>query len=267
MVKKTYTVRSQQKRNIVYCTEPLIFRFSYPFRRALIGGIIMDYENGQNRNLYQIIRKDARNCFIEVKNDSFPIGKIHLEFTAYDPNRPVGERQTNHINIYIDVAEFMSLAHFILYGNCHMKVLALKKSGGVEVNTPLYQSLGGTSVKRLATYGRSRPDGMSLSRNVKLFAGKKADYLFCAESGAGEEDAKGLIVPKYGTHPEQKVSVSLSYNHLNEIMLMTKMHYESYLAAQFYKDYQPVQYTTGKKNGKADVIENGKNSADDTQMF
>ena len=74
----------------------------------------------KERNLYQIIRKDAKNCFMEVKSDTFSIGKIHLEFTAYDMNRPEGERATNHVNIYIDVAEYMNLAHYVLYG-CHSK--------------------------------------------------------------------------------------------------------------------------------------------------
>ena len=198
----------------------------------------MDNGNMQNRNQYQIIRKDARNCFVEIKSDCFPIGKVHLEFATYDASRPAGQRQTNHINIYIDASEFLSLGHFILHGSCHARMAALKQKDSAEMNTPLYQSLGGTSATRLASSGRSRKDGKSLSRNVRLFVGKKADYLLCAECGPGEEDAKGLIVPKYGNSPEQKVSVSLSCGHLNEIMLMTKAHYEAWLGSQLYMDFQ-----------------------------
>ena len=38
----------------------------------------------EDRNQFQIIRKDARNCFVESLNDSFSIGRIHLAFSAYD---------------------------------------------------------------------------------------------------------------------------------------------------------------------------------------
>lgn len=55
----------------------------------------------EKRNQNQIIRKDARNCFVESLNDAFSIGKAHLAFATYDISRPVGQRQTNNIHIYI----------------------------------------------------------------------------------------------------------------------------------------------------------------------
>lgn len=244
--------------------------------------------NGNDRNQHQIIRKDARNCFVETKSDSFPIGKIHLEFATYDASRPAGQRQTNHVNIYIDFAEFMSLAHFILHGSCHAmmrsykeamkEIERYKKAYGIQlsqemkekqdvINRPLYQSLGGTSAERLAQYGRPRKDGKSLSRNVKLFVGSKADYLLCAESGPGETDAKGLIVPKYGNKPEQKVSVSLSLSHLNEIMLITLEHYKAWLSSWYAKNYEQPKRSNGKVVGSNDVMEDGSKDADDMQMF
>lgn len=227
----------------------------------------MENNYAKDRNQYQIIRKDARNCFVETKSDSFPIGKVHLEFATYDASRPLGQRQINHIHIYIDIAEFLYLWHFVLFGGCHARAIALKNGSGTEINTPLYQSLGGTSAKRLSASGRTRQDGMSQSRSVKLFAGKKADYLFCAESGPGEEDAKGLIVPKYGSSPEHKVSVSMTFRSLNEIMLVTKAHYDSWLASQYMREYKPPQFFSGKDNGKSNVMGNGNTDADDTQMF
>ena len=48
----------------------------------------------EERNNYQIARKDAKNCFVESLNDSFPIGRVHFAFATYDVNRPVGQRQT-----------------------------------------------------------------------------------------------------------------------------------------------------------------------------
>ena len=215
-----------------------------------------------DRNQYQIIRKDARNCFVEVKSDSFQIGKMHLEFATYDVNRPAGQRQTNYVSIYIDISEFLHLVHFVLYGGCHSQMMACKKNEEMA-KQPLYQSLGGTSAQRLAQYGRARKDGMSLSRSVKLFAGKKADYLFYAASGAGETDAKGLIVPRYGNNPEQKVTVSLSMAHLNELMLAAMSHYNAWLSGWYARNYQSPK----QKNGNAYVPENGRDNADDTEMF
>ena len=55
----------------------------------------------EERNNYQIARKDAKNCFVESLNDSFPIGRVHFAFATYDVNRPAGQRQTNNIHIYI----------------------------------------------------------------------------------------------------------------------------------------------------------------------
>ncbi len=109
-----------------------------------------------DRNQYQIIRKDARGCFVEAKSDSFPIGKAHMEFASYDVSKPAGQRFTNHVHIYINAAEFANLAHFILHGGCHPRAAAVKQEGNDALNKPLYQSLGGTSAERLAMYSRPR---------------------------------------------------------------------------------------------------------------
>ena len=51
------------------------------------------------RNQNQIIRKDARECFVESLSDAFSIGKAHFAFATYDVSRPAGQRQTNNIQI------------------------------------------------------------------------------------------------------------------------------------------------------------------------
>ena len=183
-------------------------------------------------NQFQIIRKDARGCFVETKSDYFAIGKAHLEFATYDLKLPEGQRQTNHVHIFIDVPEFLHLAHEALSGSLHIRARQQKEKSD---NKPLYEHLGGTSAKRLAQYDATREDRKSLSRIVKLIWGKKADYLFVADSGPGETDAKGLIVPRFGTDPENHVSVGLSWRSLNELLLTTKTHYEAWLAAWYSK--------------------------------
>lgn len=48
----------------------------------------------EERNQNQIIRIDARNCFVESLNDSFGFGKAHFTFASYDLSKPSGQRQT-----------------------------------------------------------------------------------------------------------------------------------------------------------------------------
>ena len=40
------------------------------------------------RNRDQIVRKDARGCFVESLSDAFGIDKAHFAFAAYDMKRP-----------------------------------------------------------------------------------------------------------------------------------------------------------------------------------
>ena len=186
--------------------------------------------NAEDLNRYQIIRKDAKDCFVETKSDSFPIGKVHLEFSQYDASRPVGHRQTSHVHIYIDVPEFLHLANEALSGALLQRAKLQRSENNQKA---LYEHLGGTSSEKLRKYGKPRPDGKSLSRIVKLIWGQKFDYLFIADSGPGETNAKGLIVPKHGNKPENHVSVSLTSQSFNELVLMTQVHYGAWLTAQY----------------------------------
>ena len=69
-----------------------------------------------DRNRSQIIRIDARNCFVESLNDAFEIGKAHFTFASYDLSKPSGQRQTNSIQIYIDMAEVLELCRKLMGG-------------------------------------------------------------------------------------------------------------------------------------------------------
>ena len=164
-----------------------------------------DYKNNQ------IIRKDAKNCFVESLNDSFPIGKAHFGFASYDMSKPAGSRQTNRINIYISVEELLELCRKLSCGELKYMFQNKKKASDTS---PLYQCLGGTSAERLKKAGKSRADGMSLSRTAQIICGSKCDILFIADSGPGEENEKGLIVPRFGNKPENHVAVSMTFDSL-----------------------------------------------------
>ena len=182
------------------------------------------------RNQNQIVRKDARDCFVESLNDAFEIGKTHFAFASYDMSKPAGSRQTNSVHIYINADEFLELCRKITSGELRYMLQAKKQN---RDSTYLYQHLGGTSAKNLYKQGRARADGKSLSRTVQLLPSTKSDFLFVADSGPGEETAKGLIVPKFGKNPENHVSVMMTYDAFSELMLLTKAHYQAWLTAWY----------------------------------
>lgn len=182
------------------------------------------------RNRDQIVRKDARGCFAESLSDAFGIGKAHFAFSAYDIKRPSGQRQTDCVHIYIDVSELLELCREAESGELRAMLREKRQSGE---HGAIYQHLGGTPAVRLRAIGRERTDGMSLSRTFQLLPGAKAGFLLVADSGPGEENAKGLIVPRFGNMPENHVAVSLSFAALCELLLMTRSHYQAWLTAQY----------------------------------
>ena len=86
----------------------------------------------ENRNQNQIIRKDARSCFVESLSDAFEIGKVHLAFATYDLTRPAGQRQTNNIHIYIAVDEFLDLCRKIECGELRYMLQNKKTKQGYD---------------------------------------------------------------------------------------------------------------------------------------
>ena len=145
-------------------------------------------------------------------------------------NKPAGQRQTNNIHIYISIPELLELCRKLSCGELRYILQQKKQTGDSK---PIQEWLGGTSAEKLRQYGKARPDGKSLSRVCKLMAAQKTDFLFTASSGPGEKDAKGLIVPKFGNRPENHVAVSMTFDALSELLLMTRTHYESWLTAWY----------------------------------
>ena len=111
------------------------------------------------------------------------------------------------------------------------RILKSKKEAGDKA--PIKEWLGGTSAARLQQFNKARPDGMSLSRTAKVLCGSKTDFLLVADSGPGEENEKGLIVPRFGGKPENHVALSLTWDAMSELVLITKAHYEAWLCARY----------------------------------
>ena len=221
--------------------------------------------NNNEKNEFQIIRLDAKNCFVESMNDYFSYGKVHLQFVKYDLSKPAGSRQTEFISIFIDIPEFLVLASASASGRLKSKAIEL---GGKSV----YECFGGTSARRLKVTNQSRSDGKSLSR-VFTISNSNAGFFFSAASGPGEENQKGLISPKYGSNPENQVSVAMSERQANKLFLITQMHYQAWLTAE-YSGKNPI-ISEGKSpinpSEQSNVLSNGseigKSGADDIKMF
>ena len=139
----------------------------------------------------QIIRKDGNGCFVEAMKDAFDIGRIHLRFITYDKSAAQGNKYTNDIDIYIDFEDYFRISYDFMKGVIPKKLLELK----TRQNTwerELIICQGGRSAKQLKAAGKERPDGMSLARVFKMFAGDKYPIIFKAEMGPGETDKNGL---------------------------------------------------------------------------
>lgn len=173
----------------------------------------------------QIIRKDAKNCFVETKSDGFEIGKVITNFVAYDASKPEGNRATNSVSIYLPIDDVLMLNAQILSGALDKTIVEKRNKNDMK---PIYQHLGGTNAEKA-----KRDDKMSLSRNVTITVGQRALF-FTAESGPGEVSGTGIIVPKY-QKPEQRVSVSLSFDDFTRLITTTVAHYNAWLSACYTK--------------------------------
>lgn len=202
------------------------------------------------RNQEQIIRKDARNCFVESKNDSFDRNRIHFFFATYDTSKPEGARYINTVNIYIPAEEFLELCRKLSSGELKYIVKEKKKNND---ESDIYKTMGGTSAERLKQFNKARTDGMSLSRCFRISIGRKTEVALTADSGPGETDEKGLIVPRYKGKPENHVAIGMSFDDFSELMLMTKAHFDAWLTAKYMKGAGNVRAQASQSSKKAET--------------
>ena len=100
--------------------------------------------------------------------------------------------------------------------------------------------------------------------------GQKTDFLLIADSGPGDKDDKGLIVPRFGNKPENHVAVSLTFDALSELLLMTKTHYESWLTAWYLSQThsgQQQNQKTSNNNPAKESFQYGAPEYSGTKMF
>lgn len=162
----------------------------------------------------QIVREDAKNRFVEAMMDSFDIGKLRMNFIAYDTTKKSGERQTANIAIYLDVNDADYFCENILNGHYASKIRAEKKlvaEGAQAYPNAADEFFGGTSASVLAKRGQSRSDGKALARVLTVEASNGKDFMLCltAQQGPGIEGKNGSIQPIRKDF-EQKVQIPMT---------------------------------------------------------
>lgn len=209
----------------------------------------MSNKDTQIRLNHQIIKFNGKDTILEVKNDYFNIDKVLIHMHKYDETKAKGQRITQEVDIYVNMSTALLLCNDILSGRI-TALLDVEKKKGEKYPKAIWQDLGGISATKLEekekyniSKGRAlsdlkegqkrRADGKSLSRVLKIAPGNKLPVIFTAENGAGEEDERGLIVPKYGLKPDNRVMVGLSYDQLKEFAIMLKLHIEAFITEKY----------------------------------
>ena len=88
----------------------------------------------ENAKKTQIIRKDGKDCLMEVNTQSFTIGKVQFVFAKYDPNKPQGQRTTDRIVIYLDFATALEFSQSILDGRLSKLLVEANNKFGTKTS-------------------------------------------------------------------------------------------------------------------------------------
>ncbi|MDF2879527.1 MAG: hypothetical protein K0R54_84 [Clostridiaceae bacterium] len=187
----------------------------------------------KDKNTNQILRFDGKNVFMEVMRSAFAIGKVQINFIEYDVSQQKNSRQKKNIQLYMDMDKFLGLSADILSGK--MAVLAkqakeAKEKGGYKYCKEIFNDMGGISAENLKKRGKERPDGKSMSRQFKITPGDKMPWILSGETGAGEENETGLIVPR--GNPEEIVRVALQDDDLKRFAKTVEARIIAYFASQ-----------------------------------
>lgn len=200
----------------------------------------------------QIARFDGKNCFVEVLNSAFNIGKVQLNFCQYDEKT---KSMTKRLDIYIDVDRMLVLCNDILTGNFAKIVEHAKKTGkfdGRDVNdyTCYFVDMGGISEdrvqKKLTEYQKSYPwvqAGKGISRQFKIQAGQKLPWILRAEYGLGASSETGLIAPV--GKPADYINIPMTNESFKMLAMAIQTHYTAYLN-QYYSKFSSELFPNDK---------------------
>lgn len=220
-------------------------------------------KNNKQRNIErmqeaQIIRKDGKGVIFEVMDNSFPIGKVVMNFQKYDENAPAGSKVQSRISIYMDFASFLKMANdFAITGNGPRRMFGEQKAAqqagqryyGMQV------SMGGTSAAGLQKQNRQRADGKAEFRSLSIAPSTKANsYALFASSGAGKVSSTGGFVMDGA--PDTRIIFPITTSDWAEVLLLTKASIEAYLSYKYAKRFEVLdrereEYFAGLNNNRA----------------
>lgn len=199
---------------------------------------------------HQIIKFNNKDSIMEVLANSFEIGKVQIHMHKYDETKAKGSRITQELDLFVNIEDMLVLCNDILSGNIPKQVKALKDAG--KNYDAAWNDMGGISATKLKeretfllskgkkledlkAHQKQRADGKSLSRVFKIVPSTRGDmaFTFQGESGAGEENDTGLIVPKYGTKPDVRLMMAVTPKQAKAFALMIQTHIESFIAQKY----------------------------------
>jgi hypothetical protein len=188
----------------------------------------------KNTNPNQIYKKMGAKTFVELLDTYFSSSRLIINFERYDKNRPIGNRKTEQIMIYMTFQSVLRTTYSILTTGSLLRDLDMTPQSSITL------SQGGTSAKKLQRYQKSRQDGNGVYRLLEISKGSKVPYVLTAKSGPGMEQGKGLIVPIRGSKPDAQISVGFSMNDLIEFALMMQNSISAFMAAKYvFRVYNP----------------------------
>ena len=189
-------------------------------------------------NANQIIRIDSKGCFVEVVNTYFAgfdrhapdfrgngmQGRVWLNFLSYSEDRSSqsGFRASKKIGLSVTFDEWLGLTAAMQSGKLD-RLAAQRRSAGDKFMKPVFERMG----------GQKASDGkMCLSKILTLIPGSTAAWLLTAEECAGEQDGKGLIVPRKDA-VRTKISIPLRDFAIENMLMTVSTHIEAYLSHQY----------------------------------
>ena len=207
--------------------------------------------------------KDGSNVFFEVVDTAFPIGKVQINFAKNDAKTM---KQTEKLDLYIDIGKAMALCEMILNGALDRRIANAKASGfynkqKVGPYTSYWTDMGGIAFhdrtsKAFISAKQSQFDKLAkdfswltkdkdISRQFKIQESTVYKYMFRAEYGPGHSDENGLIVPE--GIAKNALQVPLSEDDVYMFASVLKAKIQAYYG-QYYDKYRDLMFKNQKCN-------------------
>ena len=170
----------------------------------------MNRNNSFNKT--KIASVSTGKTVVDIYADCFPIEKVKIVVSEYEGNKA-------SIDTYIDFADFLRIAKQVENKEI-FKSITNSKGKGVDI----YR--GGLPAEKA-----KREDGKVVAKVLNMNMSQTGTIFINASKGAGRQTDKGAIIPD-GT-PDNKVSVSMTYNDCLAMFMYADLAVRAYLPGMF----------------------------------